>query len=52
MNMDDYPNKEDITTTSNFINYPPIQIEENGIEYDLSIETKEDMITFSICDNA
>ena len=50
--MDDYPNKEDITTTSNFINYPPIQIEENGIKYDLSIETKEDMITFSICDNA
>ena len=50
--MNDYPNKEDITATGTFINYPPIQIEQNGIKYDLSIETKEDMITFSICDKS
>ena len=52
MNMNDYPNKEDITATGTFINYPPIQIEQNGIKYDLSIETKEDIITFSICDKS
>ena len=52
MNMNDYPNKEDITATGTFTNYPPIQIEQNGIKYDLSIESKEDMITFSISDKA
>jgi len=36
--------------TKEIINYDPIQIELNGIKYDINIQNKENMITFSIID--
>ena len=36
--------------TVDIINYSPIKIKQNNIEYDLNIENKENIITFSIID--
>ena len=36
--------------TEEIINYDPIQIDLNGIKYDINIQNKENMITFSIID--
>ena len=46
--MDEIPISCDRGETDNIIDYEPIKIKQNEIEYNLNIKSKGDMITFSI----
>jgi len=46
--MDEFPISCDRGETDNIIDYEPIKIKQNEIEYNLNIKSKGDMITFSI----
>ena len=46
--MDEIPIISDRGETDNIIDYEPIKIKQNEIEYNLNIKSKGDMITFSI----
>ena len=48
--MEEVPFIEEKGETIEIINFEPIKIEQNEINYLLNIETKEDEITFSIND--
>ena len=48
--MEEYQIFSDKGETEEIVNYDPIQIEQNEIKYDLNIQNKENMITFSLID--